>query len=153
MIRCAAMPIQPLKMEFLLSFSQTRKGSALNLPMFRCSLKERTAEYLQLSMQQYFVLACNLSNFYLIKSSWDHTCWNGWKSRYHFLFKDSSAKLPVKSEHCFPIFCYCRLPVLPSFRMIQCRKCKDWYHNIIDACICSSRNNTGKKAQWKCSCC
>ena len=56
MTQCTAMQIQTLRMEFPLSFSQTRKGSALNLPVFRCSLEEQTAEYLQLPMQQRFVL-------------------------------------------------------------------------------------------------
>ena len=63
-----------------------------------------------------------------------------------------SAKFPVKSEHCFPIFCSCRLPALPNVSMIQCRKCKEWYH--IGACVSvPAEILVIKKAQWKCSCC
>ena len=57
----------------------------------------------------------------------------------------------VKSHDDFEVYCHCRMPQLKTVLMIECNKCKKWFHvpceNVPHHAVMDP------KTEWYCRCC
>ncbi len=54
---------------------------------------------------------------------------------FRVLRKCGVKKSSVKTIQEVAVYCKCRMPQLPGDHMIECTKCKEWFH--IDTCVCA----------------
>lgn len=57
----------------------------------------------------------------------------------------------VKSKDLIEIFCICRMPQIPGIEMIECSKCKSWYH--VPMCVQVLQEAKKRGACWFCDNC
>ena len=54
----------------------------------------------------------------------------------------------IKSTSAIKVYCDCRMPELPSSSMVQCIKCREWFHFQ-----CVDVRGLNQKAAWFCTFC
>ena len=57
----------------------------------------------------------------------------------------------VKTIKTIDVYCTCRVPELSDAEMIQCSRCREWYH--IDICVNVDKKARASKVPWYCITC
>ena len=67
------------------------------------------------------------------------------------VIKERRRKQKVKCTQQIPLYCSCRLPDISGIKLIECSKCKTWYHTNI--CVPVEKKYFSRDTEWICPKC
>ena len=65
--------------------------------------------------------------------------------------KERRSGKKIKTQDEITVFCSCRLPEIPETQMIECTRCKTWYH--VELCVAVDPKYLSLKTHWYCDKC
>lgn len=96
----------------------------------------------------------NPGQYFFDQPSMRKHLWNCLRNQNMSMFpviKERRGKQKVKSTQQIPLYCSCRLPDISGIRLIECSKCKTWYHTNI--CVPVDKKYFSRDIEWSCPKC